>query len=131
MASDPIADLLTQIRNASMANLPSATTVASKAKEQLLSVLKEEGYIDGYERISEGNKAWIKVHVRYSTTGSPAIKVIQRLSSPGRRMYVGKERVPRIRGGLGTVVVSTPQGVMTDREARKRGIGGELVCSVF
>lgn len=132
MNTDPIADLLTRIRNAYVAKHDSTNIPASRAKESVLNVLLEEGYIANVEKLTDANdKPILKVYLRYSTTGEAVLKEIDRLSRPGRRVYVGKDDIPRHRGGLGTVVVSTPNGMLCDREARKSGVGGELICSVF
>jgi small subunit ribosomal protein S8 len=132
MVTDQIADLLTRIRNAHSAEHPSLTVPASTVKENILSLLCDEGYLDSFERIEDAEgKPAIKVKLRYTEKGAPAIKEIKRLSTPGRRVYVPSKDIPTLRGGLGLVVVSTSQGVLSNKEARKRGIGGELICSVF
>ena len=132
MITDPIADLLTQIRNATSRRHPLASTLASKQKERILKVLVEEGFIRGFESVQGADgKPMLKIRLAYTNSGVPVVREINRLSSPGKRVYVGKDEIPTNRGGLGLVVVSTPQGMLTDREARKRGVGGELICSVF
>jgi small subunit ribosomal protein S8 len=132
MNTDPIADLLTRVRNASAAGHPTVTIPASKTKEQVLRVLQEEGYIEAYEVLdADSAKKRFKVVMSYQNNGRPAIQEIDRLSRPGKRLYVAAEDVPKQKGGLGLVVVSTSRGMMSDREARKQGIGGELICSVF
>ncbi len=132
MSTDQISDLLTRIRNAQTAGHPSATVPGSKTKERILKVLVDEGYIDRYEAFNDSdNKGLIKVFLRYSVEGRPAIKEVNRISTPGRRRYVPVDRIPIYKEGLGLVVVSTSKGMLSDREARKLGIGGELVCSVF
>lgn len=132
MVTDQIGDLLTRIRNAQDAGHPTVAIPASTTKERLLKVLQEEGYIDGYESTKDKNdKPSLKVVLRYTNNGEPVIREIKRLSRPGKRVYVPKDRIPVLRGGLGLVVVSTPRGMLSDRSARKEGIGGELICSVF
>ncbi len=132
MITDPIANLLTTIRNASDAGHPITATPASKQKERILKVLVEEGFIASYEAVeNEDKKPVLKIRLQYAPNGRPLIRDVKRLSRPGRRLYVGKDEIPVFRGGLGLVLVSTSQGMLTDREARKRGVGGELVCSVF
>ncbi len=132
MVTDSISDLLTRVRNAQRAGHPSVTVPASRKKERVLQVLIDEGFIAGIEKtVTDGEKPAIKIFLRYSDTGQPVIREITRMSSPGRRIYVEKDNIPYCRGGLGTVIVSTSKGVMPDREARKLGVGGELVCSVF
>lgn len=132
MSTDQISDLLTRVRNAQTAGHPSATVPGSKTKERILKVLAEEGYIDRFEVFSDSeDKGLIKIYLRYSVEGRPAIKEISRISTPGRRRYVPVSRIPVFREGLGLIVVSTSKGMLSDREARKLGVGGELVCSVF
>ena len=132
MVTDQISDLLTRIRNAQGVKHPSVVVPASKAKASVLEVLQSEGYIAGFElQEDENKKPILNVQLRYTETGLPVIKEIKRLSKPGRRLYVAKEKIPVNRGGLGTVIVSTSKGVLSDRVAREQGVGGELICSVF
>lgn len=132
MVTDQIADLLTRIRNAQKAGHPTVAMPSSKAKVRLLDVLKTEGFIEDFETVEDDDaKQQIKIYLRYSSGAKPVIREITRLSRPGKRLYVGKDQIPRCRGGLGLVVVSTPMGMLSDREARKAGVGGELICSVF
>lgn len=132
MVTDQIADLLTRIRNAQGVSHPSVYVPASTVKESILKVLQDEGYIASYEKAEDENKKPVlKVHLRYTATGNPVIREIKRLSKPGRRAYVSKDEIPVNRGGLGTVIVSTSKGVISDKAAREQGIGGELICSVF
>lgn len=132
MVTDSIADLLTRIRNAQMAKHPACFVPASKKKERVLEALVAEGYVERFERVEDkDNKPALKVYLRYESTGVPIVREVNRISKPGRRVYVGSEKIPYCKGGLGTILVSTSQGVLTDQEARKRGLGGELICSVF
>ena len=132
MVTDPIAALLTSIRNASWARHVTTSTPASKVKEAVLRVLVEEGFVANFESQKDATgKQKLKIYLRYANDGGPVVKEINRLSKPGRRQYVAKERLPKFKGGMGVVVISTSQGMMTDAEARKRGLGGELICSVF
>ena len=132
MSTDQISDLLTRIRNAQKAGHPSATLPGSKTKERILKVLVEEGYIDRFEAFNDSDeKGLIKVYLRYSVDGRPAIKEVTRISTPGRRRYVPVDRIPVYKEGLGLVVVSTSKGMLSDKDARKIGVGGELICSVF
>jgi small subunit ribosomal protein S8 len=132
MVTDQIADLLTRIRNALMAGHPSVAVPASKSKERILELLIAEGYIANVERgEDEAGKPQLKASLRYDNRGAPVIREITRISKPGKRIYVGKDDIPRSKGGLGIVVVSTSKGILSDQEARKEGIGGELICSVF
>ena len=127
---DPLADMLTRIRNAQMAGKAVVTMPSSKLKVSVASVLKEEGYIDGYGVSVEGSKISLSVSLRYHN-GSPVIEEIRRASRPGLRQYKGKDEIPSVRGGLGIHILSTNKGVVSDRVARKNGVGGELICSVF
>jgi len=128
--SDPIADLLTRIRNAQMAGLPVVECPSSKIKVAILNVLKQEGYIAGYALSADVVKPGLKIELKYYN-GRPVIEELHRGSSPGLRMYKGREELPKVRAGLGIAVVSTNKGVMTDKAARAAGIGGEVLCTVF
>ena len=128
--TDPIADMLTRIRNAGMANKRVCSIPGSKAKKKIAEILQAEGYIESYEWKDEGPQGTIDVQLRW-VGDIPAIEGIQRLSKPGQRKYARSKEIPKIRNGLGIVIVSTSQGMMTDRAARKAGVGGELICSVW
>lgn len=128
--SDPIADLLTRIRNAQMAKLTTVSCPSSKVKLAICNVLKDEGYIGNYDVVVDGSKSHLTVDLKYYE-GKPVIEEIIRVSKPGLRQYKGKDEMPRNRQGLGIVIVSTNQGVMTEKKARAAGIGGEVLCSVF
>lgn len=128
--SDPIADLLTRIRNAQMAKLVTVSCPSSKVKVAICNVLKDEGYIAGYNVVADGAKSQLTIDLKYYQ-GKPVIEEIIRVSKPGLRQYKGKDELPRNRQGLGIVIVSTNQGVMTEKKARAAGIGGEVLCSVF
>lgn len=128
--SDPIADLLTRIRNAQMAQLPRVSCPSSKIKTGICRVLQEEGFIDRYEVSEDGNKQTLTLDLKYYQNG-PVIEEIKRVSRPGLRQYRGKDELPRNRAGLGVVIVTTNKGVMTDRKAREAGVGGEILCTVF
>ena len=126
---DPIADMLTRIRNAQMAGKVSVSMPASKQKAAVCSVLKEEGYIGEYQ-VGEGAKPQLTVELRYYED-KPVIAELDRFSRPSLRRYTGKNELPSVRGGLGVAIVSTSKGVMTDRAARAAGVGGEVLCTVF
>jgi small subunit ribosomal protein S8 len=126
---DPIADLLTRIRNAQQANHPSVSMPSSKLKVAICEVLKREGYIEGFT-VDSGARPELEVTLRYYN-GRPVIEELQRVSRPGLRAYRANEDLPKVRGGLGVSIVSTNKGVMTDREARAQGVGGEVLCTVF
>lgn len=126
---DPIADLLTRIRNAQQAHRPSVSAPSSKLKTAICQVLQDEGYIDGFH-VSGGDKPELTISLRYYE-GATVIEELRRVSRPGLRIYKSHGELPEIRGGLGVAVVSTNLGVMTDRAARRAGIGGEVLCTVF
>lgn len=126
---DPIADLLTRIRNAQQAHHPQVSIPSSRLKVAICEVLAQEGYIDAFE-VAEGEKPMLNVKLRYHR-GQPVIEEIRRASRPGLRSYKGFDELPKVRGGLGVSIVSTNRGVMTDREARTQGVGGEVLCTVF
>lgn len=128
--SDPIADLLTRIRNAQMAKLPKIECPSSKVKVAICKVLQDEGYINGYSVAEQDKKAVLTVDLKYYQ-GKAVIEEIKRGSRPGLRIYKGKAELPKNRGGLGVVIVSTHQGLMTDKQARAAGVGGEVLCTVF
>jgi small subunit ribosomal protein S8 len=127
--TDPIADLLTRIRNAQLARKPDVSVSSSKLKTALVKVLKDEGYVAGYQVTAEGAKQTLSIELKYYD-GRPVIERIERVSRPGLRIYRGKTELPKIQGGLGTAIVSTPKGVMTDKQARAIGQGGEVLCIV-
>ncbi|MFT5083535.1 MAG: small subunit ribosomal protein S8 [Lentisphaeria bacterium] len=126
---DPLADMLTRIRNAQMVGKPSVTMPSSRLKKNVADVLVEEGYVEGVT-ISEGVKAELTIKLKYFE-GKAVIAELDRASRPGLRAYAGKEDLPTVRGGLGVAIVSTSKGVMTDRAARAVGVGGEVLCTVF
>ena len=127
--SDPIADMLTRIRNAQMVEKASVALPASKLKQAIAQVLKDEGYIDDFRVTSEGGKATLEISLKYYA-GRPVIERIERVSRPGLRIYRGRDAIPQVQNGLGVAIVTTPQGVMTDRKARATGVGGEVLCYV-
>jgi small subunit ribosomal protein S8 len=127
--TDPIADMLTRIRNGQKARKVAVSMPASKAKEAVAKVLQDEGYVTGYAVTGEGAEKELTIELKYFE-GVPVIEKIQRASRPGLRIYRGKEKLPKVLGGLGIAVVSTSAGVMSDREAREKGIGGEVLCIV-
>lgn len=131
MHSDPIADLLTRIRNGAQAHLPTVDVPHSKIKIEILKILEAEGYIASHEVTTETKFPSIKVTLRYDAKRKPLISKIKRVSKPGLRVYQGTTDLRPVRSGLATRIVSTSQGLMTDREARKRKIGGEVLCEVY
>jgi small subunit ribosomal protein S8 len=127
--SDPIADMLTRIRNAQATEKQTVSVPASKVKRAIAQVLKDEGYIEDFAQRDEDGKAVIEIGLK-SYAGKPVIEKIERVSRPGLRIYKGREDIPRVMNGLGVAIVSTSRGVMTDRRARDTGIGGEVLCIV-
>ena len=127
--TDPIADLLTRIRNGQKAKKTEITMPSSKVKQAVVKVLEDEGYIESFSSDVEDNKDRLTVKLKYFE-GRPVIENIQRVSRPGLRVYRGKDDLPTVLGGLGIVIVSTSAGVMSDRQARQKGIGGEVICVV-
>ena len=127
---DPVADMLTRIRNAQMAGKTDVSMPASKLKSAVSKVLQEEGYVAGFHVDENKGKPALVVELKYYE-GKPVIVEIDRISRPGLRAYAGKDDLPKVRGGLGVAIVSTSQGVMTDRAARAAGVGGEVLCTVF
>jgi len=139
MLTDPIADMLTRIRNATMVYKDQVDVPASRFKEEILRILAREGYIKGYERVEVEGKPYLRVFLKYGPVRKTArgrrpeqvIKSIRRVSKPGRRVYVSAREVPVVKKGLGIAILSTSKGVMTDREARRQNVGGEVVCEVW
>jgi len=127
--SDPIADMLTRIRNAQMVEKGAVSMPSSKLKVAIAQVLKDEGYIDGFAIKGESGKSELEIALKYYA-GRPVIERIERVSRPGLRIYKGRHDLPQVMNGLGVAIVTTPRGVMTDRKARAAGIGGEVLCYV-
>ena len=127
--SDPIADLLTRIRNAQMVSKATVSVPSSKVKVAIAQVLKDEGYIDGFDVKTEDGKSELAITLKYYA-GRPVIERIERVSRPGLRVYKGCNAIPQVQNGLGVAIVTTPKGVMTDRKARAAGVGGEVLCYV-
>ena len=127
--TDPIADMLTRIRNAQAVQKPGVTMPSSKLKVAIANVLKDEGYIDSFEIAGNAAKPVLNITLKYSA-GRPVIERIERVSKPGLRIYKGRHDIPQVMNGLGVAIISTPQGLMTDRKARANGVGGEVICYV-
>jgi small subunit ribosomal protein S8 len=128
--SDPIADMLTRIRNAVRINKKQVNIKASKICEGIAAVLKTEGYIEDFDRIDDGNQGILRIMLKYNQDGSSIINEIARTSKPGRRVYSSVEKLPRVLGGMGISIVSTSEGVMSDRSCREKNVGGEILCTV-
>lgn len=129
--SDPIADFLTQIRNAAQANHRWVDIPASNLKKRMALLLKREHFIKDFLVIEDDKQGQVRLYLKYDRDGKSVIEGLQRISSPGRRRYVGAEEIPRVRNGLGVAVLTTSRGVMTDKQARAMGIGGEVLCYVW
>lgn len=129
--NDPISDMLTRIRNAGMARKSEVVMPSTKVLVAIANILKAEGYIDDFQVIEKLPQNNIKLTLRYGADKKHSIREIKRVSKPGLRIYAGKEAIPRVKSGLGIAIVSTPEGVLTGYEARRRGIGGEVLCTVF
>jgi len=127
--TDPIADLLTRIRNGQMARLKLVTMPSSKVKESIAKVLKDEGYISGFETATEGAKKTLSIQLKYFE-GKPVIETLERVSKPSLRIYRGADELPKVMNGLGVAIISTPSGVVSDKQARAAGQGGEVLCYV-
>lgn len=128
--SDPIADMLTRIRNASRVGKQKVNVRASKVCVGIAQTLLEEGYIASYDRIDDGKQGILRIYLKYAPNGTPVIQSIDRVSTPGRRIYRGVDELPRVLGGLGISIVSTSKGIMSDRKCRAENVGGELICTV-
>ncbi|HEY6085405.1 MAG TPA: 30S ribosomal protein S8 [Nitrospira sp.] len=131
MVTDPISDLLVRLRNGFRRQHDVVTIPASKLKREVLRVLQAEGFIQGVEPATEDGHAVLKVQLRYVGEGEPMITGMERISKPGRRVYVGTKNIPRVRNGIGMAILSTSKGIMTDQASRKAGLGGEVLCSIW
>ncbi len=129
--TDPLGDMLTRIRNAQMRKKTKVSTPASRLRRHVLDVLQQEGYIRGYAEVEfEGGKSELEIELKYFD-GQPVIKEIKRVSKPGRRVYSSVKNLPTVANGLGVAILSTPKGVMSDTQARKDNVGGEILCNIF
>jgi small subunit ribosomal protein S8 len=129
--TDPVADLLTRIRNAINARQQKLDVPASKLKLEIARILKEEGYLSNFKATEEGGRKVLRLYIKYGSNNDAAISSVARVSRPGCRVYVGHTEIPRVLGGLGINILTTPKGVMTGRQARKNGVGGEILCEVW
>jgi len=128
---DPIADMLTRVRNAGLVRQTHVVMPSSRVKAEIARILKEEGFIRNYEIIQDGVQPTLRVWLKYTERKEPVISGLERVSRPGRRVYSGRRELPRVMSGLGTAIVSTPLGVMTDQQARRRHVGGEVLCRIW
>jgi len=131
MVTDPIADILIRLKNGSQRRHETISVPASKLKRAILEILKKEGYVDSVEDGVEDGHPVLKVQLRYVNEGEPMITGLQRISKPGRRVYVGTKEIDRVRNGIGMSILSTSKGIMTDQESRRNKLGGEVLCSVW
>jgi small subunit ribosomal protein S8 len=129
--TDPVADFLTRIRNAHRARHQKLDVPASRLKAEIARILKEEGYIANFKPVEEDGQSVLRVYLKYGANNEAAIRDLQRVSRPGCRVYVGKDEIRRVQGGLGISIITTPKGVMTGRQARREGVGGEILCEVW
>ena len=129
--TDPVADFLTRIRNAHRARHQKLDVPASRLKAEIARILKEEGYIANFKPVEENGQNVLRVYLKYGVNNEAAIRDLQRVSRPGCRVYVGKDEIRRVQGGLGISIMTTPKGVMTGRQARREGVGGEILCEVW
>jgi len=130
-SSDFIADFLTVVRNAARAKKDKATIKSSRSTARIAELFKEEGFVENVKVFTEDNRKFIRIHMKYLHDGRPAIQGIKRISKPGLRIYRGSDQLPRVQGGLGIAIISTSKGIMTDRQARKDCVGGEVLCTVW
>jgi small subunit ribosomal protein S8 len=129
--SDPVADMLTKLRNASMARYEKVDIPTSKLKLEIVKILKNEGYIKNFKKITQDNLNYIRIFLKYDERNDSVIHSIQKISTPGRRVYSGYKKMPRVLNGYGTVIVSTSTGVTTGKKAVEKKVGGELICSIW
>ena len=129
--TDPIADMLTRIRNGLQARHPKVDVPASRLKTDIAKILRDEGYIANYKLTEDGTQKSIRIYLKYTPANLPVISRVQRVSRPGCRVYVGSKEIPRVLGGLGINILTTPKGVMTGNTARKEGVGGEVLCQIW
>ena len=129
--TDPVADFLTRIRNAHRSRHQKLDVPTSKLKVEIARILKEEGYIANYKAVEEGGHPVLRVYLKYGPNNEMVIRDVQRVSKPGCRVYIGRDEIRRVQGGLGISIMTTPKGVMTGRQARREGVGGEILCEVW
>ncbi|MDH7486673.1 MAG: 30S ribosomal protein S8 [Anaerolineae bacterium] len=131
MMTDPIADMLTRIRNALMARHRQVLVPSSKMKVAIARILKQEGFIRHFDVSKQGAQPMLRIILKYDDNGAPVLRGLKRMSKPGRRIYANRQGVPRVQSGLGVAILSTSRGVMTDRQARQLGVGGEVICYIW
>ncbi len=129
--SDPVADMLTKVRNATMVQLEKVDIPASKLKLEIIKILKTEGFIKNFKKINQEGKSFIRIFLKYDNRSKPIIHGLKRISKPGRRVYTGYKNMPRVLNGYGTVIITTSTGVITGSKALEKKVGGELICSIW
>jgi len=131
MMTDPIADMLTRIRNGVRIKAEKVDIPASRMKVEIAKIMKEEGFIKSYKIIKDKKQGILRVALKYAVDNEPLITGLKRISKPGRRVYVGKENIPSVIGGVGVAVLTTPKGILTDKSCRREGVGGEVLCYIW
>jgi small subunit ribosomal protein S8 len=131
MMTDPIADMLTRIRNSVLIKAEKVDIPASRLKVEIAKIMKEEGFIKSYKIIKDKKQGILRVTLKYTPDNRPIVEGLKRISKPGRRVYVGKDEVPSVVGGMGIAVVTTPKGILTDKTCRREGVGGEVLCYIW
>jgi small subunit ribosomal protein S8 len=131
MLTDPIADMLTRIRNSVLIKAEKVDIPASRLKVEIAKIMKEEGFIKSYKIIKDKKQGVLRVTLKYAPDNKPIVEGLKRISKPGRRVYVGKDEVPSVMGGMGIAVVTTPKGILTDKACRREGVGGEVLCYIW
>lgn len=131
MLTDPIADMLTRVRNAILVKMEKVDIPASKLKVEIAKILKEEGFIKSYKIIKDRKQGMLKVALKYTADGESLLTGLKRISKPGRRVYVGKDKIPTVMAGVGIAILSTPRGVLTDKSSKREGVGGEVLCHIW
>jgi len=131
MITDPISDMLTRIRNAIRVKIDKVDIPASRMKIEIAKILKEEGFIKSYKIIKDKKQGIIRINLKYAAEGDSVISNLERISKPGKRVYVSKNEIPHVMGGLGIAILTTSHGIMTDKECRQKGVGGEVICYIW
>jgi small subunit ribosomal protein S8 len=131
MMTDPIADMLTRIRNSVLSKAEKVDIPASRLKVEIAKIMKEEGFIKSYKIIKDKKQGILRVTLKYTQDNRPIVEGLKRISKPGRRVYVGKDEVPSVVGGMGIAVMTTPKGILTDKVCRREGVGGEVLCYIW
>lgn len=131
MLTDPIADMLTRIRNAVRIKNEKIDIPASRMKVEIAKILKEEGFVKSYKIIKDKKQGILRLTPKYAPDGKPIITGLKRVSTPGRRVYIGKEEIPKVMGGVGIAIITTSKGILTDKECRREGVGGEVICYIW